>query len=345
MQRKLFLLLAVFILVIAAGCQKSEPSQGTKVSEDTALDVYTTVYPLQFITERIGGEYVDVKTVYPPGADEHTYEPTQRDMIKLADADLFLYIGLGLESFVGKAEETLKNENVSMLSMGDTLPIVEHHDHAEDSDEEHHDHADHADASVEEHHHDHENEADHEDEHDHDHDHGDIDPHVWIDPVLMKELANNVLVALSEKMPEQKQTFEKNYQVLTKELEELDGQFQEVVEQAKRKTIIVPHAAYGYWEQRYGIEQLAISGISSASEPSQKKLKNMIDLIKEEQVPYILYEQNINSKLADVVRAETGAEALHIHNLAVLTEDDIKNQDDYLSLMKRNIDVLKKALY
>ncbi|MFK4996622.1 metal ABC transporter substrate-binding protein [Bacillus sp. N9] len=108
MQRKLSLLFTIFILMFATGCQKNEPNQVAKVSGDTKLDVYTTVYPLQFITERIGGEHVEVKTVYPPGADEHTYEPTQRDMIKLADADLFLYIGLGLESFVGKAEETLK---------------------------------------------------------------------------------------------------------------------------------------------------------------------------------------------------------------------------------------------
>ena len=102
-------------------------------------------------------------------------------------------------------------------------------------------------------------------------------------------------------------SFETNYRNLAEQLDGLDAEFSEVAANAKRKKFIVPHAAYGYWELRYGIKQISIAGISSSDEPSQKKLRAMIDLIKEEQVPYILYEQNIKSKLADVVRKETGA--------------------------------------
>src|SRR5690606_31750821 len=107
---------------------------------------------------------------------------------------------------------------------------------------------------------------------------------------------------------------------------------------------VVAHAAYGYWENRYGIEQISIAGVSSTNEPSQKKLTNLIDLIKEKRISYILYEQNIHSKLADVVREATGAKELQLHNLAVLTDHDIKNKENYLSLMKRNAEVLDKAL-
>ncbi|MEK3889674.1 metal ABC transporter solute-binding protein, Zn/Mn family [Bacillus sp. FSL K6-3431] len=348
MGKKIYIIITVFLLMLVAGCQNSQMEKEGEEGQGEKLNVYTTVYPLQFITKQIGGDSVDVKTIYPPGSDEHTYEPSQRDMINLADSDLFLYIGLGLESFVGKAESTLKNEHVTLAPVGEDLLVTEevaHEDHNHGEEE-----ADsHAEATHEEHNHgeeeaDNHAEATHEEHDNQGHDHGDVDPHVWIDPVLMKELASNVLVSMTEKMPEQKQAFEKNYQSLAKELDKLDVQFKEIAENAKRKKIIVPHAAYGYWELRYGIEQIAISGLSSANEPSQKKLQSIIDVIKEEQVPYILFEQNSHSKLADVVRKETKVEALHIHNLAVLTEKDIKNKDDYLTLMERNLKVLEKAL-
>ncbi|MBF2482690.1 zinc ABC transporter substrate-binding protein, partial [Listeria seeligeri] len=78
-------------LLILTGCSDSSD---TKTNSDK-LTVYTTVYPLQYLTEQIGGKYVDVHSIYPPGSDAHSFEPTQKDMMKIADSDLFFYIGLG----------------------------------------------------------------------------------------------------------------------------------------------------------------------------------------------------------------------------------------------------------
>ena len=97
------------------------------------ISIYTTVYPLQYFAERIGGDAVNVQSIYPPGADEHTFDPTQKDMIALADADLFFYIGLGLEGFVENAEKTMKNEHVKMVATADAITedMLERHDHDE----------------------------------------------------------------------------------------------------------------------------------------------------------------------------------------------------------------------
>ena len=89
------------------------------------LTVYTTVYPLQYFTESIGGNVVQVETVYPPGSDEHTFDPSQKDMMKLADSDLFIYVGLGLEGFVEKAKSTLENEKVTLLAAGEHIHLEE----------------------------------------------------------------------------------------------------------------------------------------------------------------------------------------------------------------------------
>lgn len=320
MKKILFPLFTLLLLI--AGCGNAQTQE--KTEDKAKIDIYTTVYPLQFFTEQIGGEYVNVKSIYPPGADEHTYEPSQKDMMSLADADLFFYIGLGLESFAEKAQSILKNEHVDMIAVGESLDLQPNHQ----SEEDEHD-ADH----------------DEDDEGEHDgHNHGDIDPHVWIDPIHAKQLAKQILDALISEFPEQQETFEANYAQLEVQFNELNLQFKDAAENAKRNKIIVAHAAYGYWEQRYGIEQIAISGISSVEEPSQKKLKTIIDVVVEQNIPYILFEQNINSRLADVVRKEAGAEMLKVHNLGVLTDKDIQNKENYFTLMKRNAEVLAEAL-
>lgn len=290
------------------------------IKKNDQISIYTTVYPLQYFAERIGGDAVNVQSIYPPGADEHTFDPTQKDMMALADADLFFYIGLGLEGFVENAEKTLKNEHVKMIATADLI--------TEDMLEEGHSH----------------DEEDYEEEGHEDHHHGDVDPHVWISPVLSDVLALSVKEALIEAAPEQKAVFEKNFEALRDDLIKLDREFMEMAETAPTKTFYVSHAAFGYIADTYGLEQIAIAGLNSQSEPSQKQLAALVKEAKEQNVKYILFEQNITSKLTDVIRKEIGAESLLLHNLGVLTQDDIQNKEDYLSLMQRNIKTLKQAL-
>ncbi|CAM3982954.1 metal ABC transporter solute-binding protein, Zn/Mn family [Mesobacillus thioparans] len=319
MKKSAFILsLLLIISSFLSGCGQEETSN--KEKDKNLLQVYTTVYPLQFFTQQIGGEFVDVKTIYPPGADEHTFEPSQKDMMALADADLFFYIGLGLEGFVDKAGKTLKNEDVKMVPVGDSLHIGEggtgeQEDHGEDEQASDEDHA-----------------------------HGDIDPHVWLDPIYANELALTIKEQLVEEMPEHKDTFEKNYSELAAQLKDLDKEFTEVIRAANRKEIIVAHSAYSYWEKRYGLEQTSISGLSTTNEPSQKELQKLISHARDEKIKYVLNEQNFHSKLAKMVQEEIGAKPLTLHNLSVLTDEDIKNKETYFTLMEKNLSTLEKAL-
>ncbi|MCM3670155.1 zinc ABC transporter substrate-binding protein [Mesobacillus maritimus] len=312
--------IGLVIGLILSGCSEQETPSQTNQSD--MLTVYTTVYPLEYFAQRIGGEHIEAKTIYPPGADEHTYEPSQKDMIQLAEADLFIYVGLGLEGFVEKAKGTLENEDVHLLGAGEHL-------HLEEVDEENHS----VEEDVDEH--------DHEEE---DHHHGNVDPHVWIDPIYSKELAEAIKVELVELLPEYKDKLEENYQQLISELSTLDNKFTNLVENAKQKEILVSHSAYGYWEERYGIKQISISGMSTTSEPSQRELQKIISEAKGTNLKYVLFEQNYQSKLAEMVKQEIGAKSLTLHNLSVLTKEDIDNQETYFSLMEKNLQTLEKAL-
>ncbi|TCN24340.1 metal ABC transporter solute-binding protein, Zn/Mn family [Mesobacillus foraminis] len=328
-------LLTVILIIglLLTGCGNAEKEKENEAAED-ALQVFTTVYPLQYFTERIGGEFVNVQTIYPPGADEHTFEPSQKDMIKLADADLFTYVGLGLEGFVSKAEGILEKEDVVMLAAGENI-------HFEDTQGVENTHEEHSEEE-----HSHEDESGHEhDDHDHDgHDHGDIDPHVWLDPIYSKDLAAAIKDQLAELAPDHKNVFEQNLADLEKELDELNSGFKKVTQSAAHKEIIVAHSAYGYWEERYGIEQISISGLSTANEPSQKELQELIDHAKSSGLKYVLFEQNFNSKLGEAVQKELDAKALTLHNLSVLTEADIEQDENYFSLMETNLETLDTAL-
>lgn len=319
-------LLLVLTLIVSACGNKDDKNEALK-KEDGVLSVYTTVYPLQFFTEQIGGEYVDVRSIYPAGADEHSFDPTQKDMMALSKSDLFFYIGLGLEGFVENAQKTLKNEHVEMIATANTIPesrLGENDEHEHDEDEHGDEHDEHS-----------------EDEH---HDHGEFDPHIWISPTLSIELARSIKDSLITKMPEQKDIFEKNFDQLENDLIELDDRYKKMTEQASTKTFFVSHAAFGYIAKEYGLNQVAIAGLNSQNEPSQKQLAKIVEQAKQENVKYILFEQNVSSKLTEVVRKELGAEALTLHNLGVLTQEDMNTKETYFTLMERNLSVFEKAL-
>lgn len=337
--KKIFLLFTVAALTLFTAACGDKTATSDKTSDATdKLSIYTTVYPLSYFTERIGGDFVEVSSIYPPGANEHTFEPTQKDMMKLADADLFFSIGLGLEGFVENAKKTLAKEDVTMVATADQvsdekLAISTGHTHDEKT-EAVHDHN-----ATEEAHGDEEQALSHED-----HDHGDIDPHVWLSPVISQDLALSIKNALTEKMPEQEAVFTANYETLVKELGELDVQFKAMTDSAKEKTFFVSHAAFGYIAGEYGLTQVPIAGLNSQTEPSQKELTAIVDKAKDLHIHYILFEQNVSSKLAEVIQKEVGADSLVLHNLSILTTDDVKNKETYFTLMEKNIQTLETAL-
>ncbi|WP_231584189.1 metal ABC transporter solute-binding protein, Zn/Mn family [Domibacillus indicus] len=325
---KKWILAAAGLTLALAACGNEESA--TKDKQETTgaggdLTVYTTIYPLEYFTERIGGDTVKVESMLPAGADEHTYEPTSKTILNIAEADLFLYNGLGLEPFAEKVEETLSGEDVSIIGVGEQVEIEEGHEHSEEEhshEEEHADEAGHGDG----------------------HNHSGTDPHIWIDPLLAEQMAAVVKEELIKLNPDEEALYDENYNALAAELEQLDKNFHAAVDGAAKKEILVSHAAYGYWEKSYGIEQLSIAGLSPTDEPSQKELKELADTAEAHNIRYVIFEQNVTPKIAEVLQKEIGAESLRLHNLAVLTEEDIEAKKDYMSIMKQNIETLKTAM-
>lgn len=325
----------IALILFLAACGNPAIDSQTESEDDSKLHVKTTVYPLTYFTERIGGDRVTVESVYPAGANEHSFEPTQQDMIALAEADLMFYIGLGLEGFIDSAKKTLSDENVQFVAAADAITDeqLEAASHGEHAEEEEHAHEEEG----------HEEEA-HEEEGHEGHNHGSTDPHVWMSPVLSQTLAESIKDSLIEADPDGSGTYESNYAELIVELENLDRSFSELAERVENDTFFVSHSAFGYIAEPYGFEQVAIAGLNSQDEPSQKELTQIVDQAKEKNINYIIFEQNVSSNLTEVIQKEVGAEALQMHNLGVLTQEDIDNEETYFTLMEKNLQTLEKAL-
>lgn len=322
MKKFFSIFLIALLAVFTAACGADKKANTTK-DQNGKLKIYTTVYPLEYFAKRIGGNHVEVSSIYPPGSNEHTFEPTQRDMMNIADADYFFYIGLGLEGFVENAQKSLKSENVQFVETAanvskDKLAVSTGH-------EDEHEDEDHA---TEEHH----------------HGNDQVDPHVWLSPIISQDLALSIKDELVKAQPDNKADFEKNYDSLVKDLKALDKDFKAMSDQAKRKTFFVSHAAFGYIAGTYGLSQISVAGLNSQDEPSQKELTKIVDQAKKEDIHYVLFEQNVSSNLAKVIEKDIGAEPLTLNNLSVLTTDNIKNKADYFTIMHQNIETFKKAL-
>ncbi|MFD1020760.1 metal ABC transporter solute-binding protein, Zn/Mn family [Thalassobacillus hwangdonensis] len=362
-------ILLIFTMFLAA-CGEETASSSSE--QDGVLKIYTTVYPLQDFAEKIGGRHVDVESILPPGADAHNYEPDTKQMIELAEADAFIMNGAGMEAYAGKIAESIETEDVKILEAAEGIDLKHHTHNLEDGEGENHDEEGHEHEEEETHGeddhgeegHEHEEEAHGEDDHgeeeghDHEedthadenaddhagHDHDGEDPHVWLDPMKSIQLAENIKEQLVELKPEEKETFEANFEKLKTDLQALDEDFHTTLEAQKKNKIIVSHAAYGYWEEAYGIEQIAVSGLSPSDEPSQKDLEKIIDAAEEHGLKHVMFEQNVTPKIAELIQKEIDGDALRIHNLSVLTDAEIEAEEDYFSLMRKNLNVLKEAL-
>jgi zinc transport system substrate-binding protein len=173
---------------------------------------------------------------------------------------------------------------------------------------------------------------------------GAVDPHIWLDPMNMNRMALKIKDAFVEKDPDNKAFYEENCEELSKQLISLDEEYKEVLKNKKRNTILVSHEAFGYMAKAYGLKQMPVAGISPNQEPSPKTITKLIDIAKEKNIEYIFLETLASPKTVQIIADEADLDVLVLNPVAGLTKDEIKNGDDYISIMKKNLDNLKKAL-
>ncbi|MBO4896673.1 MAG: zinc ABC transporter substrate-binding protein [Clostridia bacterium] len=177
--------------------------------------------------------------------------------------------------------------------------------------------------------------------------HADSDPHIWTDPQNAIIMVKSIAAALSEIDKENSDYYSENAEKYIKELQKLDGDFEETISGAPQKEMVFASVfPLHYFEKRYGTSHMAaFDSCEEEAEPSAKIMTDIINHVKENNIKYIWCIELENTKTAETITAETGAECLLFHSCHNVTKDDFDAGVTYLSLMNNNLENLKKGLY
>lgn len=329
---------------------------GADAADDGRLEVVASFYPMEFLAEEIGGDRVSVSTLTEPGVEPHDLELSPRQSAGLGDADVFVYLK-GLQPAVDEAIEQAGVEHVAEagtfteLAHGDgteTQTVRDHpddaHDHGDEPTDDAHDHGDeHAEEKPAEDGHAEEEPA--EDGHGHDesdHDHGGEDPHVWLDPVKYAEVAKGVGKTLEKADPDHAADYRKNTDDLVKRLGTLDKDFSAGLENARSRTFITTHAAFGHLASRYDLDQEGIAGLDPESEPSAARMKELHTTAEQEKVTTVFFETIASDKTAKTLAGDLDLKTAVLDPLEGIT--DKSPGEDYFEVMRANLTALQKAL-
>ena len=289
-----------------SGCASGESE------DDGHLQVLASFYPLQYITEAIGGDLVDVTSLTPQGAEPHDLELSPAKAREIGDADLVVYLS-DFQPAVDTAIAERKPTHV--VDAADAANLQAHelqgtHDHAEE-------HA--ADDG---------------------HDHGELDPHFWLDPTRLAAVSEDVVAELSAVDPENAETYAARGAELTAELTDLDAQLTEGLSQCTSNLLVTTHEAFGYLADRYGLEQVGISGIDPDAEPSPARIKEVSAIVRDRGVTTIFFETLISPKVAQTLANDLGITATVLDPLESLSDPS----GDYRSVMLSNLEALRTGL-
>ncbi|SPN74382.1 metal ABC transporter substrate-binding protein [Brochothrix thermosphacta] len=328
MKKKLYLLVAVIaaLTLVVAGC-------GNGSSKDSAADkklkVVTTFYPMYEFSKQVVGNKGDVSVLIGAGVEPHDYEPSAKDVAKITEADVFVYNSQYFETWVPKVLENIDTSRTTVIDASKGIKLKDFTAAEESAHEHDHEHG--------------------EDEHDHDHDNeaatdADKNPHVWLDPVLAQKQVENIQAGLVKKDKANKTTYDENAKTYVKKLDELDARYQASFENAKEKTFVTSHAAFGYLANRYHLNQLPIAGLSPEAEPSPKEMAKIKEFITKNDIKVIYFEALASPKLAETLATETGAKTVELSPLEGLTEAQQKQGLDYIKTMDNNLKALQESI-
>jgi zinc transport system substrate-binding protein len=278
------------------------------------LNVVTTFYPLTFISQEIGGDYIQVTQLVPDNTEIHSWEPAPSHIIAAENADIIVYNGAGLDHWM--EDDVLpalsKTKTRTVVETTLDLELLSGGEHASESEE---------------------------------HEHGLYDPHTWVSPYMAKLQAEKIFNALVQKDPQHKGYYTERWLDLKGKLEQLDSEYSTGLSTAKKGAIFVSHEAFGYLAYRYGFEQHGVIGLSADEQPSAATVASLIDLMQKHETFVVYVDPVYSSKYAQTIKSEiqtrTGNAVTILELYLILGPTDGK---DFLKQMRLNLANLKTGL-
>ena len=274
-----------------------------------AIKVVTTLFPLYDMARYIGADRAEVTLLLPPGVEAHSFEPRPSDIVKINQADIFIYTGKFMEPW---AEDVIRSADNRKLIVVDAsqgtamIPGVFH-----DKDEPP----------------------------------GSLDPHIWLDFDNAKVMAGNITRAFDSADRADQALFARRQAEYDNRLSDFDSLYRTALATCKTREIVYGgHYAFGYLAKRYGLNYLAAQGISPDAEPTASDLSRMVDQIRKDNVRYVFYEELTSPKIAQTIAGETGARLLLLNAAHNVSRNQFDHGITYFDILQANLDNLKIGL-
>lgn len=402
-------------IILVMGLSGTEVETSTSqidddIIEEDKIKVFASFYPYYEFTKNVAGDSAIVAQYLPSGVEAHDWEPRPQEIQSLKDADVFVYNGLGMESYVDNIIDSGEFDNVVFVTASQGVELIKpEEEHGNDADDAHAEEfveeiahvidefehgqidASQALASIEEILHEHEGDghghgnegiekieavlreiedeghlsaeegieeinqivldieggdehgAEGEDRNGHAHDF-ELDPHIWLDPFLVKQQVNNIRDGLIEADPQNKEHYEQNARAYNEKLDALDMKIKSSLTSCNKDTIVPFHNAFTYFGLQYGINVMALGGVAPDAEATATEIAEFVDFVKDNDIKVIFSEELVDPRLAEVIADETGAEVLLFSPIEALAPEEVGKDVTYIDKMEQNLDALKVAL-
>ena len=300
-------LTAIFLCLclILCGCT-AEPEQ---THDKSKLQIVCTSFPAYDFAREIAADEAELTLLIKPGSEVHSYEPTPKDMIRIQESDLFICNGGESEQWV----KTLITPELNTIYMMDCVDAVEESAdgiyNAEDGEPE-------------------------------------LDEHVWTSPLNAIKISEEICNALCKLDTANAEAYKTNLTAYKSQLMSLDREFRQVIKNSGKHTLVfADRFPMRYFALEYGLDcYAAFPGCSSETEPSAKTVAYLIDRVREDKIPAVLYMEFSNQKMADVICEDTGCKKLPFYSAHSVSAEQFRQGVSYLDLMRINLNSLKEAL-
>lgn len=311
---KVFLSLSAILLFLTSCSEEAIPPNSERPQ------VVTSIYPVYEIVKKVAGDRADVSLMIGENEDAHHYEPSAQAVASVNEADVFIYNSEIMEFWADSLLDVIENDHLYIIEMSDGLDLSVDETSTENAGD------DHAQKEGEM------------------HDHGVLDPHFWLNPIAVRESLSVVVEGLSKADPEGVEIYQENAVAFAKELDELDHAYQEAFNGAKNRSFVVQHQAFGHLAEKYNLKQVSVGGLNTEIEPNPQALANIVNFVKDNNIPIIYYQSGESSSTAEVIVNETDTKIAILYDLESKPEDSQFTDSSYIEMMYHNLEELKKSI-
>ena len=318
--KKVILIIIAVIIVIGIICVFAFSGKNSNSNNDGKINIVSSNFASYDFARAIakGNDKVEVKFLLGPGKDSHSYEPTAADLITLQNSDLFIYIGGDSEKWCDKVLDSLDTSKTKKMCIADFVDKLDEEeiDGAEVEDEEDED--------------------------------GAFDDHIWTSPLNSIKMVEAIEKELESIDSENASIYKENADKYIAQIKDVDAKIQDVVDHKVRdRLVFADKMPMQYFINYYGLKvSAAFNGCSTETEPSASTIAYLEDVVKKEKIPVILCIELNPGRVAETIANEVGngCKTMQIQSLHNVSLDDFNNGETWVSLMTRNIEVLKAAL-